>query len=260
MVGDTKPFPETVTRAIFIAAVLIFGLRLAVARSLLRSSEPDAGMQLALGVMGLGFLICGLIAVSRVRTVPSHLFALYCLGQAIHWGGPPEVASQNLQVAIWLAYFVISMLGISAILHFTLLFPNRWPLADRRFTPLFLYGPVALAALLAVLRMVLTGPRGDGLQSAFFALEMLQINLYGLMASVVIAIRFARASRTERRAGLGAMLAGVLLGQLPYLTASILAPDIAQPLTFFFLLIPIAVTQAILQTERRRSRSLETAP
>ncbi len=247
MVDDAKPVSETATRAIFVAAVLILILRLAVGWGHFQSSEPDAGMMLALGVMGLGFLVCGLTAVSRVRTAASQLFVLYCLGQAVHWGGPPEVASQNLQVAIWLVYFLISMLGISAILHFTLLFPSRWLLADRRVTRLFLYGPIALAALLAVFRMVLAGPRGDGLQSAFFALEMLQINLYGLLASIVIAIRFARASRSERRAGLSVMLAGVLLGQLPYLTASILAPDVAQPLTLFFLLIPIAVTLAILK-------------
>lgn len=232
-------------RSLLAAALLILGLRLAVGWGHLQAldGEPDAGMKLALGVMGLGFLACGVLAVARVRTAASGLFALYCLSQAVHWGGPPST-----RLVVWLVYFVISMLGISAVLHFTLLFPSRWPLAGRRSTQLFLHLPILVAAILAGARMATEGPLGETLQTAFLALEVIQVNLYALLAAVVIAVRFASASQPERRAtGLGMMLAGALIGQLPYVIASLAAPDMAQVMTLLFVLGPIAITYAILK-------------
>ncbi len=143
------------------------------------------------------------------------------------------------------------MLGISALLHFTLLFPNRWPLVGRRSTWVFLYIPVALAAILAIATMLATGATGETLRGAFFILEMVQVNLYTLLAIVVIAIRFAKASRPERRAtGLGVMLAGMVGADLPYVAGSLipaLAPSDPQILTLFFLLSPIVIAYAILR-------------
>ncbi len=244
-----------VARALFIAAALVLGLRLAVGwdhlESLGDAAAEGAGLKLALGVMGLGYLACGTLALHRVRSAASGLFALHCLGQAVHWGGPPRVDAGHLQLAIWLVYFILSMLGISAILHFTLLFPSRLEMAGRRVTRLFLYLPIALATVLAAARLAVTGPRGEVLQTAFLALEAIQVNLYGLLAFVVIAVRWTRASRPERRAtGLGVMLAGVLLGELPYLVASLLpglVPVGPDPLPLFFILGPIAIVYAILK-------------
>lgn len=242
-----------VASSIFVASFLVLGLRLVVGWGHVQDLgvEPDADIKLALGVMGFGYLACGVVVFRRVRTAASGLFALHCLGQAVHWGGPP-----NQQLATWLVYFVISMLGISALLHFTLLFPSRWQLAGRRATRLFLYLPIALAAVLAVARVLTTGATGETLQGIFFILELIQVNLYALLAIVVVAVRFAGAGRVEGRAnGLGVMLAGMVLAYLPYVVASLvpaLAPADPQLLTLFFLLSPVVIAHAILRVGRPR--------
>ena len=52
---------------------------------------------------------------------------------------------------------------------------------------------------------------------------------------------------------LGVMLAGAILGELPYFVADLLssvAPGGSQPYTLFFLLTPLAITYAILRSSR----------
>lgn len=248
-----EPLAASPTWTFFAAVIFALVLRLAVGWGHLLDlgevSGDSPGLKLALGLMGLGYLACGVVVFAKVKNTASGFFALHCLAQAIHWGGPPMVASHALQSAIWLAYLTISMLGISAILHFTLLFPSPWKLTKRRFTWLFLYLPIVVAGALAVGRLAATGPRAETLQTAFLVLEAAQVTLYGLLATVVIAIRYVRASQSERQAtGLRVMLLGAVFGQLPYFVASVMLPSGSQPYALFFLLIPLTITYAILKT------------
>jgi hypothetical protein len=262
--------PARLTGTVIAASISVVALRITVGLRDVASLgvEPgnEAALRVALGVMGLGYLACGLVAFWRARSTASALFTLHGICQAIHWGGPVRVSSDTFQLAIWFLYFTISMLGISALLHFTLLFPQRWSIASRKSTRLFLYLPVVLAAVLAASRIMLPSsiPAGDALQSSFFILETVQVNLYDLLAIIVIAVRFGRATGQERRTcGLGVMLAGAVVGPLPYLVAILIqsfVPAItipgglgSQPYTLFFILTPLAFTYAIL-TKMRSSR------
>lgn len=256
--------PARLNGTVIAASILVVALRIAVGLRDVASIGVEPGnevaLRVALGVMGLGYLACGLVAFWRARSTASALFTLHGMCQAIHWGGPVRVSSDTSQLAIWFLYFTVSMLGISALLHFTLLFPRRWTIASRKSTRLFLYLPVVLAAVLGASRMMLPSSSavGDALQSSFFILEAVQVNLYDLLALIVIVVRFARASRQERHmSSLGVMLAGAVIGPLPYLVAMLiqsLAPGITipgglglQPYTLFFILTPLAFTYSILR-------------
>jgi hypothetical protein len=260
--SQTVSARETATLTVLLVAALVW--RLAVGVGSLGTpgvgADPESVLRLILGVMGLGFLFCGWVVFSKARSTASVLFALYGLGQGIHWGGPLLTSAATLQTAIWFLYFTVSMLGLSALLHFTLLFPRRWDIAARAGTRWFLYLPVGLAAGLgaAALLVPTPGTARETLQGAFFVLETAQVNLYWLLALVVVAVRFTRAGSAERQAsGLTVMLAGMILAQLPYVVALLLqslAPGIrlygglgTQPYALFFILQPLAFTFAILR-------------
>ncbi len=264
--------PTQLKWILIVLSILTVSWRLSVGLdqvALLTIEEPgkEVALRLVLGAMGLGYLICGLVAFFRVRSLPSVFFALHAICQAIHWGGPLKASSQDLQIAIWLLYFTISMLGESFLLYFALLFPRRWSIASRTSTRLFLYLPVALAAAVATAVVVLpsSSPAVAGLQSLFFMLEAVQVNLYALLTIIVIAVRFGRASGTDRRAfGLGVMLSGMVVGVLPYLAVVVtqsVAPGIAIPgglgsqsYTLFFILGPLALTYALLKSHGSQLR------
>ena len=149
------------------------------------------------------------------------------------------------------------MLGISALLHFTLLFPQPWKVASHRATPWFLYLPVALGAVAGVAAVL--APSNSVFLSLFLVLETLQVNLYDLLGLGVLAIRFGRANSRERRAyGIGVMLWGSVLGVLPYILALIAeAAGLSlpgglgsEPYVMFFILSPLAFAYAIVRNAR----------
>ncbi len=78
----------------WIAATLAVGWRLAspwLQQSAVLEgdlSELDHTMFVTLGLMGLGFVACGLVAHHWAGTRASWLFALYAALAGLHWGGP----------------------------------------------------------------------------------------------------------------------------------------------------------------------------
>lgn len=131
----------------WIVAVLALGWRLTapwLQQSAVEAgdlSELDHTMFVTLGVMGLGFVACGLIAHCWARTWASWLFALYATLAGLHWGGP-----LGLSTSAWVVYlFVSGFISEALLLHFTLVFPrppgwNR-PCGSRAQTPLVSSAP-----------------------------------------------------------------------------------------------------------------------
>jgi hypothetical protein len=85
-------------------------------------TSAEVGFVLARGLMGLGFIALGLLAMLRVPTRMSGVFALSAVSAGIYFGGPLPVSRELLQDAIWLFYFTVgAMLASAAFLHFTLI-------------------------------------------------------------------------------------------------------------------------------------------
>ena len=240
-------------RVLYLAAAAALAWRVWVGVGQLSDPTP---LPLALVGVGLTYLVCGLAVVGRAPLAATSLFAVHCFSQALHWGGPIRAGSTTVDMLLLFVYFVISMLGTSAVLHFTLLYPGPLKLARNRATALVLYGPVALAAAIAVvwLGMPADSAGKESVRDVFFIVEAVQVNLYFLAALASLAIRFVKTEKEERkRAGLGVMLAWGLASILPYaVSVTLPLPEEipTQWFTVFFALMPIAFAWVIVRGHR----------
>jgi hypothetical protein len=232
--------------------------------------EPQRSLLLALRVMGLVYLLCGVGVFFLVGSRPALLFALYGVSTAVHWSGLLDLGSDRLRSLIIAVLLLSTMCAASFLLHFALLFPWPRPAAARGRTPWLLYLPIALALVIAAVTVAshpdhpLTGQA----QIYFILLESLQAYLYSFLALYIFALRYARADARERRAhGLGVMLWGSLAGSLPYLLALVLeALSVplpgglgSDPFTLFFTLIPLAIGYAVLRSHGEPTPALAAA-
>ena len=215
-------------------------------------SESDHTMFVTLGIMGLGFIACGLLAHHWAGTRAAWIFALSATFDGLHWGGPLGTSRDAWVVYLFLSGFI----GAALLLHFTLLFPRPLAAASRRSTWWLLYAPLAASALLtvAILALPAEGNGNGGLMSAFWILHTVLPNLWVLLALAIVVARFARSTPDQRWAdGLNFLLLGMVLGFLPYLgvlaagAAGVELPGGSQPYNLFFLLIPMGCCAAILR-------------
>lgn len=225
----------------------------------LLAGEPTRGdlyLLFARSLMGLVYLACGAIVLMRLRSRRSAVFSLYAFCAAIHWGGPFAV-SDELQIAVWLIYFVVSaMLAQAAFLQFTLLFPEPWAWAPRHRTRIAIYFPVVLGVIAAGLALG-SGPgssEAQAWQDKFFLLEALQANLYSLAGMVVLAVRFVRQREQDGPRSLtGPMAFAAWLSVLPWVLAMLLetrditVPGGADVYALCFVAMPVTLTWALLK-------------
>ena len=219
---------------------------------------PQRNVMLATIVMGLLHLLCGVTVWFAARGKAANLFALFCATTAVHWSGFRPTTSDATEWAFFTVLLVGTGFAASFLLHFTLVYPQPWSLEARRVTLVVLYGPPALAFLVAVVSVALHGgSMFSGLQVLFFLLTNVPGYVFSLLALIVVVVRLRRASPSERRhSGLNVMLAGMLAAYLPYLLVLLLeavAPSVpipgglgAYPYTLFFVLTPVAFLYAML--------------
>ncbi len=249
-------------------AVLVLGWRAAALLDVLAGprEEPvttaDALLTGALGVIGVIFVLVGLRAVWSFNVPATRLFALYAAFAGLHWGGPLQLSSGQLQTGLDLAYVLLSgILAQSLLLHFTFTYPDAESRA--RTARLALYGPVllALAVALALLAAPQASPAREALKGAFLAIYLLQTNLYAGLAALTVATSFRRASpRERRRSGLGVLLLALAGPGLLYLAVEAIeavepgAIDPAglgtEPFHLFFVLTPLGIAHAVSRRPR----------
>ena len=220
--------------------------------------------EMALELLGFGFLACALLVRFKVSGTASAVLATYALCGALHWGGIVEVADDLLRVSLTLFYLVTSgLLLAGANLHVALIIPPRKNSPPRRSMMPILYGPAVLGALISMTIVALRAGGGaskpfeDGLGLMYAAVT----NLYGLLSLVVVVTRFVRAAPKDRRAaGQGLLVTGVLAAEIPYIASMVVhavggggeeaAGAGTDPMVLFFILTPISFTAALLRSAR----------
>ncbi len=236
--------------AIGIPSILLFRVGVGI-QQFYTKQEDGLGLKLALGGLGLTFLISGAIAFWKNNGLASFLFLLYCFGQAIHWGGPFRVVDEETQIAIWLVYFIVSMFGICALLHFSMVYRKPWEFVNKKkFLPI-LYAPAVVGIILTLARFVLplTSAKKP-LVNIFFLTEMVSVNLIALITIIIIVIRDVKADKeTRHRFGLNLLVIGSILGPLPYVVAEFATAGSTQPYNLFFALTPILFSFAIVKSK-----------
>ena len=261
----TAPHSDRWRTGLIALAVLLLAWRAGAWASVLAgfadapATPPRLALEGALGAMGASFVLLGLAAFWRSGTPAARLFALYAAFAGMHWGGPLHTSSEQLQTGITLGYLVLSsVLGQALLLHFTLVFPERWGVTSARPARLLLYLPVALALLAAL--VVVASPVASAVRETskevFLAIYMAQTNLYELLAIVAILLRFLWAGTVERRrSGLGVMLLAIAVPDLLYVSVQIVeavAPGAidpaglgTEPFNLCFVATPIGFAYAI---------------
>ena len=172
--------------------------------------------------------------------------------------GGPYLSAYALRTAFGIVSTLLVVGGFAALLHFTLMFPKRKALLDKRHMRDWLYGPAALIFLFLLYRGLFQPAATSALNLITGILVGVLILGYFGLSLVAFVHSYVKATAQERRAqGLTYMLAGVLLGFLPILfvvMVGLVAPQVVIPGgNFFFLtivLLPISMALAVMKSDK----------
>jgi sigma-B regulation protein RsbU (phosphoserine phosphatase) len=179
--------------------------------------------QLLAGLMvALAFLLLGSWVYLRRPDLLGALFAVNCAVMAFFFTHRPSVTNPTLQLAAELAHDAVILLFPALFLHFFLVFPGRlhtgtpserhWRLAALYAVPAALY---VVTATVIVNRFSLRAVH-PGLVTVIMAASTLYVPAY-LLASLVLFVRAYRSSPRAQRQKLRVVMAGTLIGILPFL-------------------------------------------
>lgn len=221
-------------------------------------TQGPTGLLLPFGIMGLVFWGCGLRVFLAKRE--HHLFFLYCIFTALHWGGIIQGPNDRWENVYLLIYLVLgAMLAESLFLHFILKYPRPWPIAAKKMTLAVLYGPVLLAGCLAVAVLAAPATMTRSLLNVFWIFKVAQSDLFALASIVVIVTRYTRVRKNGPE---WIMFLWTVVGVAPYLTAllvenlfagvSLPAGMGSEETPLFFVVMPLAYAYAILRDPHER--------
>jgi membrane-associated protease RseP (regulator of RpoE activity) len=215
-------------------------------------------------LLGLIFLGFPLWAWFKSPDSPALLLAFFGLTFGFLLTGAPSFESPAVRSVLDAVAILALYAGMTALVHFLLVFPSRSRFLDRRWAPVVLYGPAVMVVLLTVgalsLPIEIVSRSVLGMSSLLFGA------LYFLSAIALLIWRYVVASRVDRAShGLGIMVLGTLGAFVPlllYPVVTSLWPDSARyyriiastyspPLTLA--LIPIAFSVAVVRSARSRT-------
>ena len=212
-------------------------------------------------LIGFCYLIFGLMPYLKTPSGRTMLLAIFGLTLGVSFFGGPYLSSYPLRTIRLLLTNLLVVGGFASLLHFTLMFPKRKALLDKRHMRDLLYGPAALVFLFLVYRGVFQPAATSTLNVITGVLIGLFILGYFGLSLAAFVHSYVKATAQERRVqGLTYVLAGVLVGFLPVLfvvLVGLVAPQVVIPGgNFFFLtlvLIPISLALAVMKTEKTES-------
>ncbi len=109
-------------------------------------ATPDS-LRLPFALLGLLFLACGVWTWLLQPDRFSHVFLVYSMGTAVHWGGAIGTSHRGPDLTLFFLYLGLSAVGSAALLHLACIYPRSGSLA-RGWLAAF-YAPAAAALMLA---------------------------------------------------------------------------------------------------------------
>ena len=212
---------------------------------------------LVAGVIGLVFLLTGLLVFLKAPGTPSLLFALVGFGFAGILLPSPYIGAPGVRHFISNLFFLAFLTAFASLLHLLLTFPKRKRVVEKKYVWPVIYLPVAVFALVWLVDLVADLPMDRLRAPAALFLGILLIG-YVVLSLVALIHSFVMAEPEERaEEGLNFMLAGVVIGLLP-LTCMMVAglfvrTDTLPGTDFLFLtliLIPISFGAALVKNAR----------
>jgi hypothetical protein len=233
------------------------------------SQEPtrDSAFGIVGGVIGLSFLLSGLLVCLKVPSTPSLLFGVVGLGFAAILLPSPYIGSYALRTFTANVFFVAFLTAFASLLHLVLVFPKRKRVMERKGAGQLIYLPVVAFTLLGIINAVAERPDGFVIIGVYLLgilfLGYLTLSMAALIHSYVTAAPHERSGE-----GLNFLLAGVLIGLAP-LTSMMVAgmfgvrTDLLPGSDFVVLtlvLIPISFATALLKSAGGAPEPIATEP
>jgi len=216
-----------------------------------RLPGSERTLNVVAGVIGIVFLLSGMIVFVRAPTTPSLLFAIVGFGFATMLLPNPYIGSYGLRILTMNLFFVVFLTGFASLLHLLLVFPRRKKVMEIEIAGKLIYVPVVAFTLLGIVNFTV------GLPPYIPTTFILGLIFVGYLALSLIALihSFVTTPPQERaERGLNFMLAGVVVGVLP-LTCMMVAgmfvrTDLIPGTDYLFLtlaLIPVSFALALLK-------------
>jgi hypothetical protein len=170
------------------------------------------------------------------------------LGLSLAFVDGPYVSNFALRSAIMAGTSLLVMIGVAAMVHFLLLFPNPRPWAGRSPGRVLIYLPALLLWLLVAYRVLFTPESSTALTSLTNLMAGAITGVYLLFSLYLLLRNYSKTNALQRKAqALNLMLLGTVLGILPVLIAQLVtafSPHAALPgQAFYFVslaLIPLS--------------------
>lgn len=209
-------------------------------------------------LIGYCFMVFGLWPYLKAPNTTTMLLALFGLTLGFSFFGGPYIISYALRTVIGIFTTFLVVTGFATLLHFTLTFPKRKALLDKRHMRDLLYGPAAIIFLFLLYRGLFQPAATSAMNTITGVLIGLFILGYFGLSLAAFVHSYAKASSQERRdQGLTYVLAGVLVGFLPILVVvliGLIAPGLVIPGGPFFFLtlvfIPVSLALAVMKTQK----------
>jgi hypothetical protein len=248
MSEDRAPVPTRAFSFVIAAAFAVVVWRATALVLVYSRGEDPLLIKALLALVGMTFLVCGLLVFWKTPSKASLLFVGFCLCSGLHWGGPLELPPGQLRTGLILLYVLVSgFLGETFLLHLALSFPKVARIAGGKSFIRFLYAPVILATVLAAIYVV---SPSETTQGSFFLLHAVVSNLFGVLALAIFVSHILRAGLTGmQKRYVALMVAGMLTAWVPDLVASAVGVD-TEPWTLTFVALPVSFAIAFFGIEK----------
>ncbi len=217
----------------------------------------NASLNMAAFIMGLLFVLLGLLVHNKKKSALSLSFAIFSVFFGFVWFNGPNIEPGFLDQLVNSLSTTLVMFAVAAMAGFALKYPPKSSFLDGGSSK-WLYAP---AAVIVVIIWILNFSQPDSTSTLNTTMRLLFgviILYYFGMALITLIRKYAKASTEERSAsGLNLMLIGVVLGILPFLINFIItriSPSTILPgsdylfLTFAF--IPIFFALALMKMKK----------
>jgi uncharacterized membrane protein len=212
---------------------------------------------IVLAVIGLAFLLSGMLVFLKAPSTPALLFAIVGFGFAGILLPRPYIGSYGLRIFTENLFLVAIIAAFASLLHLLLVFPKRKRVMKKKLAGKLIYLPVAVYTLLGIIDLIAGLPVTRLRTPAYLVVFGLVFLGYLVLSMVALIHSFVTAAPQERaEEGLNFLLGGVVIGLLPIILGSVASMFVqydfqgSEFLTLTLALFPISFALALLKGAR----------
>ena len=222
------------------ATALVLLWRIAASQwpsSFVRISED---LRLPMALMGMLFLICGLLAWWIRPGRWSTIFLFYGMAGGVHWGGAIGSTDARIELSLFFGYVAVTALMDAALLHLALVFPSGRSIARSWLTLLYFPAGVGLICV------PIAGLVSQTTLQTVAGILLLLANILSVAAGLLFLIHLFRAnSSTCRAAHLPLIGTSMVITSTLALLGEVL-PGHAEAWNLTLALIPVCLAFALV--------------